>query len=89
MNYIKKIKELLEERIDVEDELLNLYTLLIIVKGKDTTLENVHDAWSIWMNNKDPKHKSLKPFKELTKEIQQYDENYAYAIQEVAKNLIN
>ena len=87
MNYIEKIKEELAKKIDVENDLLDLYTLLVFVKGKDTTLQNIHDAWAIWRNNTKPDHKSIVHFSELTPEIQEMDREYTEAIKETAEFL--
>lgn len=83
MNYIQKLQEGLSSKIllrDDEHQLLDLYTLLIIVKGEECTMEDIHDAWSIWTNRRDSEHRSLIPFKELSEEIQEYDREYMNAI---------
>lgn len=74
-----KQDELPEEHVD---SLMKLYAHLALTKGKTTSLENVHDAWSYWTlkNCDNPDHESLVPFDELTKKIQDYDEPYAKAI---------
>ena len=79
MNYIEKIKKELQKEFNFSKEyigLLDYYALLVLVKGKNCTNEDVHDAWSIWQNRTNPKHKSLKPFNELTKKIQKLDTKY-------------
>ena len=92
MNYIEEIKEELSIELDwgVEGEyepLLDLYTCLVLTTGENTTLENVHDAWSVWKNAYgDGEHRSLKPFSELIKEVQELDRPYTEAIIKVAKN---
>ena len=80
MNYIEHLRARLADKLDIPTDLLDLYTLLAFVKGKETTLKDVHDAWSIWRNNTKPEHKSLIPFEELTPEIQELDRDYANAI---------
>lgn len=86
MNYIEAIKqELMKDGIS--DEYANVYTLLVLVKGTDTTMEDVHDAWAILANPKHPDHKSLIPFDELSYEIQELDRKYMESIHRVA-NLI-
>ena len=92
MNYIQKIKEQLRTELkwgnDTDYEsLLDLYATLVLVTGEKTTLENVHDAWSAWQNKTEPNHRSLKPFSELTKEVQELDRPYTEAIIKVAKML--
>lgn len=44
MSYIQDAKDELSKEIDVEFELLDLYTLLVFTTGIHTTLKNVHDA---------------------------------------------
>ena len=78
--YIEEVRDRLAEEIDVEGDLLDLYTLLVFVKGRDCTLENVHDAWSIWRNKTNSAHKSLIPFRKLTDEVQELDREYTDAI---------
>jgi hypothetical protein len=68
-------------------ELLDVYALLVLIKGSDTTSENVHDAWSVWQNNVNPTHKSLVPFKALPKEIQELDDEYRDMIHYVADKM--
>lgn len=87
MNYIQKAKQILSSKIDVENDLLNLYTLLVFTKGLEIEEKDVHDAWSVWRNETNPEHKSIIPFDNLSKEIQQMDEEYADAIRETAFDL--
>lgn len=88
MNYIQEIAERLEEKLPgLPEELLDLYVLLVVTTGVNTTLENVHDAWSIWANTVNGEHKSLIPFRELTLAVQELDRPYCDAIVELAKEL--
>jgi hypothetical protein len=85
-NYIDSVRETLSQQIpDTAEELLDLYTLLTFVKGSAVTLEDVHDAWSVWRSRTNPNHKSLIPFGELTPEVQQLDQKYADAIIQTAQ----
>lgn len=85
MNYIEEVKQDLQKKIDVSEDLLDLYTLLVLTRGVQTTWEDVHDAWSVWKNNYSQHHPSLIPFDELTETIQKMDKEYADAIKETAK----
>ena len=87
MNYIQKARDILAKKIDVEDDLLDLYTLLVFSTGVDTELMDVHDAWAIWRNKTDPRHKSLIPFSELTQETQELDRKYLEAIRATAEEI--
>lgn len=83
-NYVQGALDALNKRTDVPPELARLYALLALVKGEDTTLEDVHDAWAIWANIDRPHHKSLVPFDMLTEDVQELDEPYRHAIVQVA-----
>jgi hypothetical protein len=87
MNYIQTARGLLSKKIDVEDDLLDLYTLLVFVTGASTELEHVHDAWAIWRNRTNQSHKSLRPFSELSQETQELDRKFVKAIQETAEEI--
>lgn len=67
--------------------LLRIYAVLALAKGVDVTKEDVHDAWCAWVLDYKPQHKSLKRYGELTKDIQDLDEPYRQAIEEVAQNM--
>lgn len=89
MNYIQKVRTNLAARINVEGDLLDLYTLLVLTKGAATTWEDVHNAWAVWRNRTNSTHKSLIPFNELTLEVQELDSEYAEAIIECWQSLNN
>ncbi len=85
MNYIQNVIDDLNELIPgYPPELIDLYALLVLTRGKETTLEDVHDAWAIWKNRIKPNHKSLIPFDELKFEIQERDRKFMVAIHTVA-----
>jgi hypothetical protein len=91
MNYVDEIAAALRERLpddqwpdDGPEELARVYALLALVKGEETTLEDVHDAWAVWKAARDPGHESLRPFAELDEETRSWDEPYAEAIRAVA-----
>ena len=85
MNYIRMARDLLAKKIDVDERLLNLYTLLVFVTGDKTNLEHVHDAWAVWRDRTNPNHESLVPFSELSEETQELDRKYVDAIRETAQ----
>ena len=91
MNYIQKIQDSLDEELKMRgtpyEGLLETYGLLVLVVGENCTNEHIHDAWSTWQNLTQPDHRSLKPFDELTKEVQDLDEPYRRAVVNVAKQL--
>lgn len=65
--------------------LIQMYALLAKVVGDWTTQEDVHDAWALWQSALTPEHKSIIPFEDLTREVQDYDGPYVKAIHKVAK----
>jgi hypothetical protein len=73
----------------IDEDLLDLYSLLVLVQGVNTTLRDVHDAWSVWKNPIRPDHKSLIPFGDLSPEVQELDRKYADAIITVAYKWFN
>jgi hypothetical protein len=84
-NYVQKVRGLLAERLpDCDLPLVDLYTLLALTKGVNTTLEDVHDAWAVWRNVTKPDHKSLVAFQNLSKEVQELDRPYMEAIHDVS-----
>lgn len=87
LNYVQVVIDKLNAEIDLYPDLTELYALLVLTKGLATTLEDVHDAWSIWQNRTVANHRSLIPFDELTLEIQELDRPYMDAIHAVALDL--
>jgi hypothetical protein len=84
-NYVARVVEKLQRRLpDCEPDLLRYYALLVLVLGKVTTRQDVHDAWAIWRDSTDPEHRSLVPYDELTAEVKMLDEPYAHAIRMVS-----
>lgn len=88
LNYFDAVSAKLREHLpDVDIRFIRVYTLLILVKGEDTTMEDVHDAWSFVTTPQNPNHKSLIPFNNLTEEIQEYDRKYMEIIHKVSKEI--
>jgi hypothetical protein len=70
---------------DDVDTLFRLYALLALAKGEAVTAEDVHNAWSAWMQDRDPDHDALRPFDELDGPTQAADEPYVEAIRAAAR----
>ncbi len=88
-NYIDEIKKELADRVKIGKGLQNVYALLVLVKGTDVTLADVHDAWAVninqhWDFEQFGNHRSLVPFDQLSEEVQEKDQKYVDAIREVA-----
>lgn len=93
-NYIDDVKAKLLNHVKIGKGLQSVYALLVLVKGEDVTLKDVHDAWAVNINNtwdfeQYGNHFSLVPFDELDKVIQEKDQQYVDAIKAVAKELNN
>lgn len=94
MNYIDKVAAAVEEQLDPKDRpsnealsLYRLYALLALTIGVDTSLADVHDAWSVWMTSINPAHDALVPFSELSDQQKDEDGPYRNAIQRVAREI--
>lgn len=86
-NYIQRAREILSKKIDVEPDLLDLYTLLVFTKGVDVELIDIHDAWAVWRTKTSPDHKSAIPFAHLSPEVQELDRPYMEAVAQTAREL--
>lgn len=85
MNYIDCLAEAIAARCAEVDtgpdiRLYRLYALLALTVGADVTNEHVHDAWSVWMADDEPNHRSLTPFDRLSPEVQEMDTPFRDAI---------
>ena len=67
--------------------LFRLYALLALAKGRAVNAVDVHNAWAAWMQERDPRHRSIRPFEELDAETQAADEPFVQAIRTVAERL--
>lgn len=84
-NYVRSaIGRLNQECPKLDQVLTRLYALLVLVKGEETTLKDVHDAWSVWRDVTHPTHPSLVPFDQLPPEVQALDTPYRDAIARAA-----
>jgi hypothetical protein len=69
--------------------LFRLYALLLLTKGTAVTAADVHNAWAVWMQEKDPGHPAIRPFGELDAATQASDEPFLAAIKTVAARVKN
>lgn len=67
--------------------LFRLYAVLARAKGVAVTAEDVHDAWSAWMGDRQSAHPALVPYAQLNPEQQRQDVPFLQAIAAVAKTL--
>jgi len=64
--------------------LFRLYALLLLAKGSAVTAPDVHNAWAVWMQERDPSHPAISSFEELDPAAQASDEPFVAAIKSVA-----
>jgi hypothetical protein len=94
MTYLDALAAEIEQRVPrdlLPDEdtgsLFRLYALLALAKGTGVNPTDVHNAWAAWMQERNPDHRSIKPFEELDLETQASDEPFVEAIRAVAERL--
>ncbi|MDP9439308.1 MAG: hypothetical protein M3P49_11265 [Actinomycetota bacterium] len=94
MNYIVDIAERIKREVPTDllpredtDLLFRMYAVLALTVGEKVEVRNVHDAWSAWMSESNPRHDSVRPFEQLTENVQAQDEPFAEAIRKVAADL--
>ena len=71
-----------------EQRLLDLYTLLVLIKGTECSAEDVHDAWAVAHQRVRPDHWSLVPFDQLKESTAAFDILSRDAIRAAAGRLI-
>lgn len=69
------------------DALFRNYAVLALAKGGGVTARDVHDAWSAWMQERDPSHRSLRPFEQLDALTRSADTPFVEAIHEAVREL--
>jgi hypothetical protein len=72
---------------DADLPLYRIYAVLLLAKGNDVTLKDVHNAWAAWASDHDPGNRNLLPFKELSLSVQLKDQLYVDAIHQVAEQM--
>lgn len=86
MNYIEERAKAIAieagETVYEESEklLYYIYAVLSFSKGKETTLEDVHDAWAAWSTYVHSENRFNVPFNTLSKEEQELDRLFMQAI---------
>lgn len=95
MTYVQQLADRIEDALRPGErpkshapELYRLYALLGLVKGEQVSLEDVHDAWSVWMLDINPEHPALVPFDNLDEEKREEDRPYQDAIVRAVKGLM-
>lgn len=95
--YIDEIIERVQQETGLKSkETIKMYALLVLTKGTQITLSDIHDGWSMAMNFKEfnpphcygHEHKSIVPFKELSIETQEKDRKYLNALLKIARERV-
>ena len=71
-----------------EQQLLDLYVLLVLVKGEECSTEDVHDAWAVARQRERPEHPALVPFGLLDEATAARDIPYRDAIRSAANQCL-
>lgn len=94
MTYLDELATVIERQVPADllpaedaGPLFRLYALLALAKGRSVNAADVHNAWAAWMQERDPHHRSIKPFAALDAETQASDEPFVEAIRAVAERL--
>ncbi len=67
--------------------LIQMYTVLAMKSGKDTTESDIHDVWSLWtlLTRNNPKHKNLVAFDKLDDRTKALDKVDLWAVHETSE----
>jgi hypothetical protein len=89
MSYLRELSEAIRAEVPARlipedaDDLFLIYAVLARVKGEQVTEEDVHDAWTAWMETRGQRHQSMVPFDQLPQEVRVEDRPFVAAIHAV------
>jgi len=93
MTYIDQVATEIRRRVDPAilpktdvERLFRIYAVLVLAKGIEVTVEDVHDAWAAWECDRKPQSSSIVPFDQLTPRVQAMDEPFVEAMRQVARD---
>lgn len=88
MTYVDRVRDdLLRQIPSISKPLLDLYTMLALVKGEQVTYEDIHHAWSVWTRQTEPNHPYMVPFDQLPSEVEELDKPRLDAIKATAAKM--
>ena len=94
MTYLDQLADLIRSCLPAEaeppadsDNLFRIYAVLLRAKGEQVTEEDIHDAWSAWMQSVNSRHQALVPFQDLDAQTRAFDAPYAQAIRAASRYL--
>jgi hypothetical protein len=91
MSYLRELSEAIRAEVpprltpEDADDLFLIYAVLARVKGNRVTEEDVHDAWTAWMEIHRQQHESMVPFDQLPRGVRDEDRPFVEAIHTVAR----
>jgi hypothetical protein len=93
LNYIDELAQAILATVDPGilpktdvDRLFRIYAVLALAKGAEVTAKDVHDAWAAWECDRKRDNPSIRPFDDLTADVQRLDDPFVRAIQQVARD---
>ncbi|MGW0615704.1 DUF7701 domain-containing protein [Streptomyces sp. NPDC002788] len=94
MTYLDPLADLIRACLPPDAEppeesaaLFRMYAVLLKAKGAEVTDEDVHDAWSAWMQTVNSAHEALIPYGDLDPATRAFDAPYAEAIRRAARQM--
>lgn len=96
MNYVETATRALHDALRAQGknpadcltpDLQQLYVLLVLTRGINTTLADVHDAWACARALTRPDHKDLVPFDQLSDDVAAWDQPFMDAIHAAARQI--
>ncbi len=95
MNYIDELAVAIRAKVDPAilpksdvPRLFRIYAALALAKGEAVTAKDIHDAWAAWECDRKPNSPSIRPFEELSPEVQRSDEPFVEAIRQVVRERV-
>lgn len=92
MNYIDDVAQAIRREVAPNllpegdtTSLFRLYAVLALARGTDVSLEDVHNAWSAWMSEREPTHEAIRPYEQLSSHLQREDRPFLEAIHKIAR----
>jgi hypothetical protein len=89
MSYLRELSEAIRAEVppplipEGAEDLFLIYAVLARVKGSRVTAEDVHDAWTAWMEIHRRQHESMVPFDQLSWDVRDEDRPFVEAIHSV------
>ncbi|MET9372259.1 hypothetical protein ABZY00_31085 [Streptomyces griseoflavus] len=94
MTYLDPLADLIRSCLPPDAEppeesaaLFRMYAVLLKAKGAEVTDEDVHDAWTAWMQTVNSSHEALIPYADLDPATRAFDAPYAEAIRRAARQM--